>query len=65
MKTATPSGREPSAFGIGKLLLALVLAVLFLLLGHSMVRHRFFLKAAGNTGTAPWGNEQKRHPEKT
>lgn len=36
-----PAGREPS-FGIGKLLFAVFLAVLFLLLGHSMVQHRFF-----------------------
>jgi hypothetical protein len=42
MKTTTPVGREPSSFGIGKLVLALVLAIMFFLLGHSMVHHRFF-----------------------
>jgi hypothetical protein len=39
--TTPPTGPEPS-FGIGKLLFAVFLAVLFLLLGHSMVQHRFF-----------------------
>lgn len=39
----TPSaGREPPSFGLGKFLFALFLAAIFLLLGHSMVRHRFF-----------------------
>jgi hypothetical protein len=33
--------RKPS-FGIGQLLLAVILAILFFLLGQSMVHHRFF-----------------------
>jgi hypothetical protein len=35
-------GQEPSSFGIGKFLFVVVLAVIFLLLAQSMVRHRFF-----------------------
>lgn len=31
----------PSSFGIGKLLFAVVLAVVFFLLGQSMVHHNF------------------------
>jgi len=42
MNTPTSSGREPPSFGIGQLLFVVVLAVIFFLLGHSMVRHRFF-----------------------
>jgi hypothetical protein len=38
----TPPGREPPSFGIGKLLFAIVLAIVVLLLVQSMVRHRFF-----------------------
>jgi hypothetical protein len=38
----TPKGREPPSFGIGQLLFIVLLTVVFLLLGHSMVRHRFF-----------------------
>jgi hypothetical protein len=37
-----PPEQEPPSFGIAKLLFAVFLAVLFLLLGHSMVQHRFF-----------------------
>jgi hypothetical protein len=37
-----PAGPEPPSFGIGKLLFAVLLAILFLMLGHSMVQHRFF-----------------------
>jgi hypothetical protein len=37
----TASGRKPPRFGIGSVLLAVVLAVIFFLLAQSMVRHRF------------------------
>jgi hypothetical protein len=39
----TPPGREPPSFGTGKFLFVIVLAIIFFLLGQSMVRHRFFL----------------------
>ncbi len=42
MKTPPPAGREPPSFGIGQLVFVLVLLVMLLLLGQSMVRHRFF-----------------------
>lgn len=42
MNTPTTAGREPPSFGIGHLLFALVLAIIFFLLAQSMVRHRFF-----------------------
>jgi hypothetical protein len=42
LNTTDPAGRTPPSFGIGRLLFAVVLAVLFFLLGQSMVRHRFF-----------------------
>ena len=42
MNTPTPAGREPPSFGIGQFLFVVVLAVILFLLGHSMVRHRFF-----------------------
>jgi hypothetical protein len=38
----TPPGREPPSFGIGKFVFVFVLAIIFFLLGQSMVRHRFF-----------------------
>ncbi len=34
--------RRPIRLGIGKFLFIIVLAVLFFLLAHNMVRHRFF-----------------------
>ncbi|HTC57420.1 MAG TPA: hypothetical protein VK706_13475 [Candidatus Sulfotelmatobacter sp.] len=37
-----PEGPEPPSFGTGHFLFVLLLAVIFFLLGHSMVRHRFF-----------------------
>jgi hypothetical protein len=37
-----PAGSKPPSFGIGQFLLVVVLAVVLLLLGQSMVRHRFF-----------------------
>jgi len=37
-----PGGRKPSSFGIRELLFAVLLAAIFFLLGHDMVRHRFF-----------------------
>jgi hypothetical protein len=39
-KTA-PARRPPPSFGIGKLVFAVVLTVLFFLLGQSMVHHNF------------------------
>lgn len=42
MKTTAPAGRNSAWFGIGRLLFIVVLAVIFFLLGQSMVRHRFF-----------------------
>ena len=41
MKTTGPTKREPAWAGIGKFLFVAVLTVLFFLLGHSMVQHRF------------------------
>jgi hypothetical protein len=40
--TRVPEERSPMWLGIGKLLFIVVLALLFFLLAHSMVRHRFF-----------------------
>ena len=37
-----PGGRKPPRFGIGSFVFIVVLAVIFFLLGQSMVRHRFF-----------------------
>jgi hypothetical protein len=42
MNTPTPAGRVPPSFGIGQFVFVVVLAVILLLLGRSMVRHRFF-----------------------
>jgi len=42
MNTPTPAGGEPPSFGIRQFLFVVVLAVIFFLLGHSMVHHRFF-----------------------
>jgi hypothetical protein len=42
MKRSTHGGREPPSFGLGQFLFVAVLAVIFFLLGQSMVRHRFF-----------------------
>jgi len=42
LNTTPPAGGPPPSFGIDKLLFLVVLAVLFFLLGQSMVRHRFF-----------------------
>ena len=40
--------RKPRSFGIRELLFAIVLAVILLLLGQSMVRHRFFQGGRGH-----------------
>jgi len=40
--SAAPGGRKPPRFGIGTFLFIGILAVIFFLLGQSMVRHRFF-----------------------
>jgi hypothetical protein len=42
MNTPTPAGREPPSFGMGQLLFVVVLVVILVLLGQSMVHHRFF-----------------------
>jgi hypothetical protein len=42
LNTTAPAGRKPPSFGIGQFLFVVVLAVILLLLGQSMVRHRFF-----------------------
>jgi hypothetical protein len=42
LNTTDPAGPKPPSFGIGHFLFVVFLAVLFFLLGHSMVRHRFF-----------------------
>jgi len=41
-KKTAHAGRKPPSFGIRQFLFALFLAVLFFLLGQSMVHHRFF-----------------------
>jgi hypothetical protein len=38
----TDPGRKPRSVGIGQIVFSLILLVILLLLGHSMVRHRFF-----------------------
>jgi hypothetical protein len=38
----TAPKQKPPSFGFGKLLVAILLAILFFLLAQSMVRHRFF-----------------------
>jgi hypothetical protein len=40
--TPAPEGEKPPSFGIGKLIIAVVLAVIIFFLVQSMVRHRFF-----------------------
>jgi hypothetical protein len=42
MNTPTPARRAPPSFGMGQLLFAVVLLVILVLLGQSMVHHRFF-----------------------
>lgn len=42
LNTPTPGGREPPSFGIGQFLFVVVLAVILVLLGQSMMHHRFF-----------------------
>jgi hypothetical protein len=42
LDTKTPEERRSTWLGIGKFLFIAVLALLFFLLAHSMVRHRFF-----------------------
>jgi hypothetical protein len=37
-----PEGPKPPTFGIRQIVVSLVLLVIILLLGRSMVRHRFF-----------------------
>ena len=40
--TTDPAGHKPPSFGIRQFLFIVFLAVIFFLLGKSMVRHRFF-----------------------
>ena len=40
--TPDPEGERPPSFGIGKFLFVVLLALIFFLLVHSMVHHRFF-----------------------
>jgi len=42
LDTTGPENRNSTWLGIGKLLFIVVLALLFFLLAHNMVRHRFF-----------------------
>jgi hypothetical protein len=42
LNTTDPAGSKPPSFGIRQFLFVVVLAVMLLLLGQSMVRHRFF-----------------------
>ena len=42
MNTPPPAGGEPPSFGIGQFVFVIVLLVMLILLGQSMVRHRFF-----------------------
>jgi hypothetical protein len=42
MNTPTPARREPPSFGVGQFVFVIVLLVMLILLGQSMVRHRFF-----------------------
>ncbi len=42
LNTTSPAERKPPRFGMGSFLFVLVLALIFFLLAHSMVRHRFF-----------------------
>jgi hypothetical protein len=42
MTTPNPAGQEPPSFGMGQLLFVVVLLVILVLLGQSMVHHRFF-----------------------
>ena len=42
LNTKDPSGRKPPSPGIGQFVFVIVLLVMLLLLGQSMVRHRFF-----------------------
>jgi hypothetical protein len=41
-KKTDPAGPRQTSFGIGQLVFTLVLLVVLLLLGQSMVHHRFF-----------------------
>jgi hypothetical protein len=42
LDTTRPEEPKCNWFGTGKFLFVIVLVVLFFLLGHNMVRHRFF-----------------------
>jgi hypothetical protein len=42
LNTTDPAGRKPPSFGIGQFLFIVFLAVIFFLLGQTMLRHRFF-----------------------
>jgi hypothetical protein len=42
LNSTEPAGPTPPSFGIRQFLFVVFLAVIFFLLGHSMMRHRFF-----------------------
>jgi len=42
LNTTGPAGRKPPSFGIKQFLFVVFLAVIFFLLGQSMLHHRFF-----------------------
>jgi hypothetical protein len=42
LNTTDPAGSKPPSPGIGQFVFVVVLVVMLLLLGQSMVRHRFF-----------------------
>jgi hypothetical protein len=42
LNSTDPAGQKPPTFGTREFLFVALLAVLFFLLGHSMVRNRFF-----------------------
>jgi hypothetical protein len=42
LNTKDPTGRKPPSFGIRQFVFVVVLAVILLLFGQSMERHRFF-----------------------
>src|ERR1022692_5138396 len=51
LNTTDPAGRKPPSFGIRQFLFIVFLAVIFFLLGQSMVRHRFFQGGAAPAET--------------
>jgi hypothetical protein len=52
LNTTGPTGSKPPSFGIGQFLFVVVLAVILLLLGQSMVRHRTVVETEESLGRA-------------